>query len=238
MTRASPARFEQARGIDAHQHGRHDPERRERRVPPADRRLAREDRSEAALAGEVLELRARIGDGDEQLRLFAAFSRSSRCATASRVSTRTSRRRRTASAGDRASPRARGSRGDASCRGRGTGRPRSCAAAPPVRANEPPIRNSTTSSTSSCQRLGEAADAPRALPGRAAARRASRATSPRRCRSTVVASRSQMPSIRRSRFTAHAVTASRLSRTPSSSSANESENFCTPSFSSVSTTSS
>src|SRR5207248_2586040 len=51
--------------LDPHQRGRHDPERRERRVPTADRRLPREDRPEAALLREPLERRPRIGDRDE-----------------------------------------------------------------------------------------------------------------------------------------------------------------------------
>ena len=65
--------LEQARGVDSHQHRRDDPERGERRVPAADRRLAGEDGPEAALARKALELRARIGDGAEQLRVLAGL---------------------------------------------------------------------------------------------------------------------------------------------------------------------
>ena len=47
------------------QRGRHDPEHRERRVAAADLRLAGEDGPEATLARDALELRAGIGDRDE-----------------------------------------------------------------------------------------------------------------------------------------------------------------------------
>ena len=56
---------EQAVDVDPHQRCRHDPERRERRVAPADRRLAVEDRPEAALLRERLERRPGVGDRHE-----------------------------------------------------------------------------------------------------------------------------------------------------------------------------
>ena len=69
---AEPARLrhllratEELRDVDAHQRRRHHAERRERRVAPADRRLAREHRGEAALARELLERRAGVGDRAE-----------------------------------------------------------------------------------------------------------------------------------------------------------------------------
>ena len=65
--------FEQARRIGAHQHRGHDPEQREGRVAAADRRLAGEDGTEAALAGEVLELGARVGDRGEAVAALAGL---------------------------------------------------------------------------------------------------------------------------------------------------------------------
>src|SRR5205823_5295762 len=59
--------LEQALEIDPKQRRRHHPERRESRVPPSDRRFAREDLEKAALAREALELGARIRDRHEEL---------------------------------------------------------------------------------------------------------------------------------------------------------------------------
>ena len=65
--------LEQAPGVHAHQHRRHDPERGERRVAAADRRLAEEDAAEAALAREMLELGPGVGDGAELLHPLAGL---------------------------------------------------------------------------------------------------------------------------------------------------------------------
>src|SRR5262249_61444075 len=65
--------LEQAGGVGAHQHRRHDPERRERRVAAADRRLAGEDPPEAALPGQAFELGAGVGDRGKQLRTLAGL---------------------------------------------------------------------------------------------------------------------------------------------------------------------
>src|SRR5262249_4819112 len=65
--------LEQALGVGAHQHRRHDPERRERRVATPDRGLAREDRAEPALAGEALELGSGGGDRGEHLATLAGL---------------------------------------------------------------------------------------------------------------------------------------------------------------------
>jgi len=59
--------LEQALEIDPKQRRRHHPERRQRRVAPADRRLAGEDLEEVALASKTLELGARVGDRHEEL---------------------------------------------------------------------------------------------------------------------------------------------------------------------------
>src|SRR5581483_1177196 len=56
---------QQAGDVDTHQRSGHDAERRERRVAAADRGLAREHMPEAALCSEPLELGARVGDRDE-----------------------------------------------------------------------------------------------------------------------------------------------------------------------------
>ena len=57
--------LQKAVDVDAHQRRRHDPEHRERRVAAADLRLAREDRAEAALVREVVQLGAGVGDRGE-----------------------------------------------------------------------------------------------------------------------------------------------------------------------------
>src|SRR5581483_11458714 len=53
---------EQPHEVDAEERRRHEPEERERGVAAADRRLPGEGRAEAAVAGDSLELRARVGD--------------------------------------------------------------------------------------------------------------------------------------------------------------------------------
>ena len=58
------ATFEQTLYVDRHKRGGHDAERRQRRVAPADRRLACED-AHAAPLRQLLEGRARIRNGDE-----------------------------------------------------------------------------------------------------------------------------------------------------------------------------
>ena len=63
--------LEKAVDVDAHQRRRHDPEHRERRVAAADLRLAREDGAEAAFVREIVQLGAGIGDRGE-LRAAAA----------------------------------------------------------------------------------------------------------------------------------------------------------------------
>src|SRR5439155_14433855 len=57
--------LEQRPHIEVHERRRHDPERRERRVATADRRLARDDPCEAAFPRQLLELGAGIGDRGE-----------------------------------------------------------------------------------------------------------------------------------------------------------------------------
>ena len=68
----SAARSRNGSSVDAHQRRRHDPEQRQRRVAAADLGLAREGGAEAALVREPLELRAGVGDRGE---LSAAASR-------------------------------------------------------------------------------------------------------------------------------------------------------------------
>ena len=51
--------------VEAHRRGGHEAERRQRRVPPADGRHARENRAEAVAPGGGFQLRARVGDGHE-----------------------------------------------------------------------------------------------------------------------------------------------------------------------------
>ncbi len=58
---------EEPREVDADEGGRHEPERRQRRVAAADRRLAHEDGGELPLLGERRELRAGIRDRDPLL---------------------------------------------------------------------------------------------------------------------------------------------------------------------------
>ena len=56
---------DEARDVETHHRRGHHPEVGERRVAPADRRLAEEDASEAVGLGDPLHLRARVGDRDE-----------------------------------------------------------------------------------------------------------------------------------------------------------------------------
>jgi hypothetical protein len=58
---------EETRQIDVHERGGNQSEDRERGVAAPDRRLPGDDCSEAALAGDPLELGARIGDRDERI---------------------------------------------------------------------------------------------------------------------------------------------------------------------------
>src|SRR5205085_10138933 len=57
--------LEQLAEVDADQRRGHEPEHRQRREAPADRRVAGEDLTVALLARDGLELRARVGDRDE-----------------------------------------------------------------------------------------------------------------------------------------------------------------------------
>src|SRR5207253_1908318 len=57
--------LEQRLDVGAHQRRRDDAEGRQRAVAPADLGVSVEDAAEAVLAGELLERRARIGDGNE-----------------------------------------------------------------------------------------------------------------------------------------------------------------------------
>ena len=67
--------LEQALDVDAHQRGRHHAEGRQRRVPPADRRLAVERRTRSrAPCASCLELGARVGDRGEELAPLAGPS--------------------------------------------------------------------------------------------------------------------------------------------------------------------
>ena len=71
--------------VGADQRGRDEPEGRERRVAAADRRLAVEDRVEASLLRERLELGTGIGDDGELLGVLARPS-SQKCSRCERVS--------------------------------------------------------------------------------------------------------------------------------------------------------
>ncbi len=64
---------EQPLEVDPEQRGGDEPERGQRRVAAADRRLAREDRPEPAPAGELLQGRAGIGDRDPLLAVRRAL---------------------------------------------------------------------------------------------------------------------------------------------------------------------
>ena len=76
--------------------------------------------------------------------------------------------------------------------------------------------------------VGERLELVDALAACGAARRASRATSPRRAPVQTVGSRSQIRSMSSLRVRHAAASSPRFARTPSSSSSNESANFCTP----------
>ena len=230
--------------VDPHERGGHHPEDRERRVAPPDGRLPEEDRAEPALARQLLELGAGVGDRREATRRARPPTpRRSRGGTASRASSPTWRRRGRASPAGRGTPPAR--RTAAGCVVSRTWK----RSLPNVRRStsgarlEPPMPSSTTSAKPAVLARRTKRARGRA-PACAAARRASRATAPRRARSTASrrVPRGARPA-RRSRASprgaAHAVTSSPdLARMPSSSSAKESANFSTPSRSSVRVTSS
>ena len=229
--------LEQPRHVDAHQRRRHHPERRERRVAAADRRLAREDGRELALARELLELGAGVGDRREQIAvppgaLPEVVGVRARLERRARLRRREEQRPRQVEA----SPRARGSPSGASCRARGTSPHGTCAGSPPARATSRPCRAARPRRRGR-RRSPRTAAAGRRPPPSATARRASRATSPRRrpSRPTGRAPRSA----RRVALAAHAAASSpRFARIQATISSNESANFCTPSASSVSVTSS
>ncbi len=69
LLRHSLRPFEQAVDVEAHDRCGHHPERRQRRVAPADRGLARHDLQEAVLLREPLEVGPWIGDRDERAAL-------------------------------------------------------------------------------------------------------------------------------------------------------------------------
>ena len=221
--------------VDAHQRGRDDPEHRERRVAAADLRLARERRPEAALVRERVELRAGVGDRGELSAAAAA-----QLPEVLEVGARLERRARLRGDDEErpleieASLQAAGSPRGACCRGRGTTRPRTCAAAPRARATTRPSRAARTRRTAR-RRSPRTPRARRHAAACARRRRASRASGPRPCRS-----RATRRSPRSARRATHAGSelgcASRGS--PRAAPRTSRENFCTPSRSSVSTTSS
>ena len=229
--------LEQPRRVDAHQHRRHDPERRQRRVAAADRRLAVEDAQEAVLVREALEVGARIRDRRE---LPAALEE------VRRVRARLQRRSRLRSGEEERAlgvdlrleraDRLRVRRvEDVEALGA-----RTSAAAPPARATSRPCRaRRRRRSLPPRRRRSRRPGRRRAARASAAARRASRATAPRRRRSR--RSGRGPRSARRARWQRPAQTAasaSRFASIPCFRSVKESTNFCTPSRSSVSDTSS
>ena len=103
--------------------GRDEPERAQRAVAAADVGVAVEDAPEAARARELLQRRARVGDGDE-VRAVHARARTPCTSTSARSSRRTSRRRSSGSC------RGRGRRGTCAPR-RGAWSPARAACRPP-----------------------------------------------------------------------------------------------------------
>jgi hypothetical protein len=229
--------LEELARVDAHQHRGHDPERRERRIASADRRLAGEDRAKAALAGEVLELGARIRDRAEPFAALAGL-----LPEVVGVGARLERR--------------------AGFRGRDEERPLEVqlglerADRPRVRrvehverldAERPPQHLGSERRAAhpaqdhvvdlAVQRLREASDVTQPLGD---VQRLVEPAEPLRLVAPGPRRGIPLPNALDQPLGVHryAATASRFAFTPSSSSANESENFCTPSFSSVSTTSS
>ena len=88
---ATWARCEQRLDVHARQRGRHQPEVGQHRVAPADVGVVLEHVPEAALARQVHQRAAGVGDGDEAAaRRRPCARRSSACARASRSSRRTS----------------------------------------------------------------------------------------------------------------------------------------------------
>ena len=229
--------LEQNRGVDPHQHRRNDPERGERRVAAADRRLAGEDAAEAALAGEALELRARVGDGREAVPALPVLLPEV-VGVGARLEGRAGLRRR-----DEERPfevellLERADR--AGMRRVEHVEPVDLEAAPQHLRRERRAAHPAQDDGVDLvvQRLGEAANVVELFLD------VQRLVEPAEPVGLVAAGPRRgipLPDRFDQAFAVHryAVTASRFARTPASKSAKESENFCTPSFSSVATTSS
>jgi hypothetical protein len=223
--------------VGAHQHRRHDPERRERGIASPDRRFAGEDSAKAALAGEALELGARIRDRTEPVAPPAGL-----LPEVVGVGARLERR-----AGFRGRDEERPLEVQLGLERADRPRMRRVEDVKPVDAERPaqhlgrergaahPAQDDVVDLV--VQRLREAADVTELLgdvQGLVEPAEPLRlvASGPRRGIPLPDAF-DQPLGVHR-----YAATASRFALTPSRSSANESENFCTPSFSSVSTTSS
>ena len=184
-------------------------------------------------ARQFLQLGARVGDRSPHHRPSRG---SSPCASASPASSPTSTPRRRACARRRSSLRGRGSPADASCRGRGTVSCRNARRITSGASEEPPIPSSTTASTSSDDGVRELQKQVDVL---AHAPRLVEPAEPLRLVGAGPERRIARPDPLDDLRVRHAAaSAPRFARTSSMIWSNESANFCTPSASIVSTTSS
>ena len=157
-----------ARTSAPHQRRRHDAERRQRAVAPADVRVAREHPPEGVLAGQLLQARAGVGDRHEAGAIFEqrpeVGEQRQRLDRAPRLGGDDEQRalRLDACLQPRGSWPRRSSRARAAQGGPGDGR--SSAAAPPAPARSRPCR------AARCRRTPSPRSAPRTPPGRRAHR--------------------------------------------------------------------